>query len=254
MEWIVLPFALATVAATFAGGALALRLAHSLPTLMALTRRDRRRGRAVRRAPREHGAVDDPQPVATLVGAGFIVFFLAERVLVLHHRDDAEHARAHARWGSSARSASRSTASSTGSESGSPSASTPRPVCSSSSPSSATTSPTASTRSASCSASPTTAAVPNAGSRSTPSRRCSAPSSAARSRSPSSRSASCSPLYAGFFLYMGATDLLPEAHGEHASWRAGRPHRRRLCGGLRDHPNRARMSVEIVHSALQPRN
>ena len=25
-------------------------------------------------------------------------------------------------------------------------------------------------------------------------------------------------LYAGFFLYMGATDLLPEAHGEHASW------------------------------------
>ena len=24
-------------------------------------------------------------------------------------------------------------------------------------------------------------------------------------------------LYSGFFLYMGATDLLPEAHG-HASW------------------------------------
>ena len=29
-------------------------------------------------------------------------------------------------------------------------------------------------------------------------------------------------VYAGFFIYMGATDLLPEAHGEHASWaRAG---------------------------------
>jgi ZIP family zinc transporter len=26
-------------------------------------------------------------------------------------------------------------------------------------------------------------------------------------------------VYAGFFLYMGATDLLPEAHSEHASWR-----------------------------------
>jgi ZIP family zinc transporter len=26
-------------------------------------------------------------------------------------------------------------------------------------------------------------------------------------------------LYAGFFIYMGATDLLPEAHGEHASWK-----------------------------------
>ena len=25
-------------------------------------------------------------------------------------------------------------------------------------------------------------------------------------------------VYAGFFIYMGATDLLPEAHGEHASW------------------------------------
>ena len=24
--------------------------------------------------------------------------------------------------------------------------------------------------------------------------------------------------YTGFFLYMGATDLLPEAHSEHASW------------------------------------
>ena len=99
MEWIVLPFALATVAATFAGGALALRLAHSLPTLMALTG-----GVVVAVAlfdvlPESIEAVDDPQRVATLVGVGFIVFFLAERVLVLHHRDDAEHARAHAQVG-----------------------------------------------------------------------------------------------------------------------------------------------------------
>ena len=37
MDWTVLPFAIATAAATFAGGALGLRLSHSLPTLMALT-------------------------------------------------------------------------------------------------------------------------------------------------------------------------------------------------------------------------
>jgi hypothetical protein len=37
MEWIAIPFAFATVAATFAGGALGLRLSHSIPTLMALT-------------------------------------------------------------------------------------------------------------------------------------------------------------------------------------------------------------------------
>ena len=99
MDWIVLPFALATVAATFAGGALALRLAHSLPTLMALTG-----GVVVAVAifdvlPESIEAVDDPQRVALLVGAGFIFFFLAERVLVLHHRDDPEQARSHAQVG-----------------------------------------------------------------------------------------------------------------------------------------------------------
>ena len=99
MEWIALPFACATVAATFAGGALGLRLAHSLPTLMALTG-----GVVVAVAlfdvlPESIEAVDDPQLVAGLVGAGFIAFFLVERVLVLHHRDDPEQARAHERVG-----------------------------------------------------------------------------------------------------------------------------------------------------------
>jgi ZIP family zinc transporter len=95
MEWIAIPFACATVAATFAGGALGLRLAHRLPTLMALTG-----GVVVAVAlfdvlPESIEAVDDPQLVGALVGAGFIAFFLAERVLVLHHRDDPEQARAH---------------------------------------------------------------------------------------------------------------------------------------------------------------
>jgi ZIP family zinc transporter len=99
MEWIAIPFAFATVAATFAGGALGLRLSHRLPTLMALTG-----GIVVAVAlfdvlPESIEAVDDPQRVGALVGVGFIAFFLAERVLVLHHRDDPDQARAHERVG-----------------------------------------------------------------------------------------------------------------------------------------------------------
>jgi ZIP family zinc transporter len=37
--------------------------------------------------------------VAALVGAGFLGFFLVERALVLHHRDEPEQARAHAQVG-----------------------------------------------------------------------------------------------------------------------------------------------------------
>src|SRR3712207_6386554 len=40
-------------------------------------------------------SVGDPERVATLLAVGFLAFFLAERVLVLHHRDDPEQARAH---------------------------------------------------------------------------------------------------------------------------------------------------------------
>jgi zinc transporter, ZIP family len=99
MEWIAVPFGAATVVATFVGGTLALRLSHALPTLLALTG-----GIVVAVAlfdvlPESIEAVGDAQRVTTLVGVGFIGFFLIERVLVLHHRDDTEHARAHARVG-----------------------------------------------------------------------------------------------------------------------------------------------------------
>jgi len=99
MEWIAIPFGAATVVATFAGGMLALRLSHALPTLLALTG-----GVVVAVAlfdvlPESIDAVGDASRVTTLVGIGFIGFFLIERVLVLHHRDDAEHAKAHARVG-----------------------------------------------------------------------------------------------------------------------------------------------------------
>src|SRR4029079_13773245 len=81
MEWIAIPFALVTVVATFAAGALALRLVHALPTLMALTG-----GIVVAVAlfdvlPESIEAVDDPQRVSLLVGIGFIGFFIAERML-----------------------------------------------------------------------------------------------------------------------------------------------------------------------------
>ncbi len=94
-----IPFALATAGATFAGGALALRLAHSLPTMIALTG-----GVVVAVAlfdvlPAAYDGVGDGQRVGALVAFGFLVFFVAERVLVLHHRDDPDQARAHQRVG-----------------------------------------------------------------------------------------------------------------------------------------------------------
>lgn len=95
MTWIALPFAAVTVLATFAGGLLGLRLAHSLPTVIALTG-----GIVVAVAlfdvlPESIENVGDPELVALLVGVGFLAFFLAERVLVLHHRDNPDQARAH---------------------------------------------------------------------------------------------------------------------------------------------------------------
>ena len=42
---------------------------------------------------------EDPSTVAALVGAGFLAFFLFERVLVLHHRDEPSDARAHGQVG-----------------------------------------------------------------------------------------------------------------------------------------------------------
>ena len=99
MTWVALPLALIASLATLAGGALALRLARSLPTVIALTG-----GIVVAVAifdvlPEAIESVGDPQRVGTLVGGGFLTFFVAERLLVLHHRDDPGHARAHGQVG-----------------------------------------------------------------------------------------------------------------------------------------------------------
>jgi zinc transporter ZupT len=99
MTWVALPFAALTVLAAFAGGAAALRLSRDLTTAIALTG-----GVVVAVAlfhvlPEAIEILDDPARVGLLVGLGFLTFFLAERLLVLHHRDRPEDARAHAHVG-----------------------------------------------------------------------------------------------------------------------------------------------------------
>ena len=96
MTWIAVPLASLTVLSTLAGGVVALRLRRELHTVIALTG-----GIVVAVAlfdvlPEAIDAVGDSQRVSMLVGAGFLAFFVAERLLVLHHRDDPEQARAHA--------------------------------------------------------------------------------------------------------------------------------------------------------------
>ena len=99
MTWLALVLAGVTVLSTLAGGLVALRLARDLTTAIALTG-----GVVVAVAlfhvlPEAIEAVGDPRRVAALVGLGFVAFFVAERALVLHHRDEPEQARAHAQVG-----------------------------------------------------------------------------------------------------------------------------------------------------------
>ncbi|MFN2627371.1 MAG: ZIP family metal transporter [Gaiellaceae bacterium] len=99
MHWVAVPLAGLTVVSTLLGGFVALRYRRDLTTLIALTG-----GIVVAVAlfdvlPEAIDAVRDSRHVAWLIGAGFIGFFLAERILVLHHRDEPEQARAHAQVG-----------------------------------------------------------------------------------------------------------------------------------------------------------
>jgi ZIP family zinc transporter len=99
MAWIAIPLAAVTVVSTLLGGLTALRFHRDLSTLIALTG-----GIVVAVAlfdvlPEAIDAVGNGNRVGFLVGAGFLGFFLAERVLVLHHRDEPEQARAHAHVG-----------------------------------------------------------------------------------------------------------------------------------------------------------
>jgi ZIP family zinc transporter len=95
MVWIAIPLAALTTVSTSLGGWLAIRVRRELHTLIALTG-----GIVVAVAlfdvlPEAIDAVGNARHTTWLVGAGFLAFFLAERALVLHHRDDEEQARAH---------------------------------------------------------------------------------------------------------------------------------------------------------------
>ena len=99
MTWLAVPLAMATAVSTLLGGLLAFRLRKELATVIAFTG-----GIVVAVAlfdvlPEALDLIDSPRRVMTLVGAGFVGFFLVERVLVLHHRDEPEQARAHAQVG-----------------------------------------------------------------------------------------------------------------------------------------------------------
>ncbi len=99
MTWIAVPLASLTVVSTFLGGMVALRMRRELTTVIALTG-----GVVIGVAlfdvlPEAIDTVKNSERVTELVGAGFLLFFFAERLLVLHHRDEPEQARAHAQVG-----------------------------------------------------------------------------------------------------------------------------------------------------------
>ena len=98
-DWIAIPLAGLTVVSTLAGGLFALRLRHEMHTLIALSG-----GIVVAVAlfdvlPEAIDAVGDGSRVGTLTGVGFLVFFLAHRLLVLHHRDEDAQVHQHAQVG-----------------------------------------------------------------------------------------------------------------------------------------------------------
>ncbi|HEX6761384.1 MAG TPA: ZIP family metal transporter [Gaiellaceae bacterium] len=93
--WWAIPLAALTTCSTLAGGYVALRIRGEIQTLIALTG-----GIVVAVAlfdvlPEAIDAIGNARHAMWLVGVGFLAFFLAERGLVLHHRDDETHARAH---------------------------------------------------------------------------------------------------------------------------------------------------------------
>jgi len=89
MPGIAIPLAGLTVVATLIGGRVGLRYSDRLPTLLALTG-----GVVVAVAlldvlPEGLKGLDDDNLATALVAAGFLAFFLVERLLVLHDRDEA---------------------------------------------------------------------------------------------------------------------------------------------------------------------
>src|SRR3954466_6304899 len=99
-QLIAIPLTAFAVLTTMTGGLVALRMAHSLPTVIALSG-----GIVVAVAlfdvlPEAIDLLpDDSTAIGALMGAGFLTFFMFERSLVLHHRDEPADARAHGQVG-----------------------------------------------------------------------------------------------------------------------------------------------------------
>jgi ZIP family zinc transporter len=99
MPEVAIPLSALAVVAIVGGGATALRLHHSLPTVIALSGGIVVAVALLEVLPEAIESIGDAHDAVPLVAVGFLGFFLLERVLVLHHRDDPEEARAHGRVG-----------------------------------------------------------------------------------------------------------------------------------------------------------
>ena len=99
MPAVAIPLSFLTVLAILAGGWLALRLAHTLPTVLALSGGIVVAVSLLEVLPEAVESIGEPHDALPLVAAGFVAFFLVERVLVLHHRDDPDEARTHSHVG-----------------------------------------------------------------------------------------------------------------------------------------------------------
>jgi ZIP family zinc transporter len=95
MPELAIPLAALAVLAILAGGAVALRLSHSLPTVVALSGGIVVAVALLEVLPEAIESIGEAHDAVPFVAIGFLVFFLLERVLVLHHRDDPEQAKAH---------------------------------------------------------------------------------------------------------------------------------------------------------------
>ena len=95
MPELAIPLAGLAMIAILAGGAVAMRLSHSLPTVVALSGGIVVAVALLEVLPEAIEGIGDAHDALPLVAVGFLAFFLLERVLVLHHRDDPEQARAH---------------------------------------------------------------------------------------------------------------------------------------------------------------
>jgi ZIP family zinc transporter len=95
VSWLAVPLSLVAVAATFVGGIAALRLRTHLEALLALSG-----GVVVAVAifdvlPEAIDQVDDARRLSLLVGLGFLAFFLAERLLHLHDHAEPQASAGH---------------------------------------------------------------------------------------------------------------------------------------------------------------